>query len=79
MGELHTLRDLVVLFAVAVAVLLHRLRLPAIAGFLVAGAVAGPAALGPIPGREDVDLLADIHVRRVCVETPPAPGQPRSA
>jgi len=58
------LRDLVILFAVAVAVvvLLHRLRLPAIAGFLVAGAVAGPAALGLIPDRENVEQLAELGV-----------------
>jgi CPA2 family monovalent cation:H+ antiporter-2 len=64
MGELHTLRDLVILFAVAVAVvvLLSRLRLPAIAGFLVAGAVAGPAALGLIPDRENVEQLAELGV-----------------
>lgn len=64
MGELHTLRDLVILFAVAVAVVvvLSRLRLPAIAGFLVAGAVAGPAALGLIPDRENVEELAELGV-----------------
>lgn len=64
MHEFDTLRDLVILFAVAVAVvvLLHRLRLPAIAGFLVAGAVAGPAALGLIPDREDVEQLAELGV-----------------
>ncbi len=64
MGEFHTLRDLVILFAVAVAVvvLLHRLRLPAIAGFLVAGAIAGPAALGLIPDRENVEQLAELGV-----------------
>lgn len=64
MDELHTLRDLVLLFAVAVAVVavLHRLRLPAIAGFLVAGAVAGPAALGLIPDRENVEQLAELGV-----------------
>lgn len=64
MAELHTLRDLVILFTVAVAVVvaLHRLRLPAIAGFLVAGAIAGPAALGLIPDRENVEHLAELGV-----------------
>lgn len=64
MNDSNALQDLVVLFAVAVAVvaLFHRLRLPAIAGFLVAGAVAGPAALGLIPHREEVETLAELGV-----------------
>ena len=53
----------VVLAAAIVAVLvLHRLRLPAIAGFLVAGALIGPSGLGLIERGEDVEQQAEIGV-----------------
>ena len=56
--------DLALLFAlcVAVVVFFHRLKLPPIAGFLVAGALMGPNALGLISQPELVEHLAEIGV-----------------
>jgi CPA2 family monovalent cation:H+ antiporter-2 len=64
MPELEFLRDLVLVFAVAVAVvvLLRRLRLPSISGFIVAGALVGPNALALVPDVHEVELLAEIGV-----------------
>lgn len=64
MSEQSALGGLALLFGVAVAlvVVLHRLRLPPIAGFLVAGAVAGPQALGLIGDRAKVEHLAELGV-----------------
>lgn len=64
MTESHALGGLALLFGVAVAlvVVLHRLRLPPIAGFLVAGAVAGPQALGLIGNQVEVEQLAEFGV-----------------
>ncbi len=42
--------------------LFERLRLPAIAGFLAAGAIAGPGVLGLFPDSERVRALAEIGV-----------------
>ena len=56
------LSDLALLFAVCVAivVLFHRLKLPPIAGFLIAGALMGPNALGLVSQPELVEHLAEI-------------------
>ena len=56
--------DLVLLLAlcVAVVVLFHRLRIPPIAGFLAAGALLGPNALGLIQHVSLVEQLAEIGV-----------------
>jgi CPA2 family monovalent cation:H+ antiporter-2 len=58
------LRDLVILVAVAIPVvlLMHRLRLPTIIGFLVSGVALGPSALGAIEHVEQVSVLAEIGV-----------------
>lgn len=54
MTQLPLLRDLVVVFAGSLLVVLvfHRLRLPSLPGFIVAGMLLGPNALG---------LVADVH------------------
>lgn len=54
MTQLPLLRDLVVVFAGSLVVVLvfHRLRLPSLPGFIVAGMLLGPNALG---------LVADVH------------------
>lgn len=58
------LRDLVILVAVAIPVvlLMHRMRLPSIVGFLVSGVLLGPSALGAIRQVESVSVLAEIGV-----------------
>lgn len=60
----EVLVDLALLFAVCVAVVVffHRLKLPPIAGFLIAGALMGPNALGLISQPELVEHLAEIGV-----------------
>ncbi|UCC84122.1 MAG: cation:proton antiporter [Gemmatimonadota bacterium] len=62
--ELPFLRELVALFALAVALtyLSHRLRLVPIVGFLFAGVLAGPYALGLVADREFISRTAEIGV-----------------
>ena len=57
-GELVLLLAL----AAAAAALFERLRLPAVAGFLVVGAVAGPGGLGLVEKAEQVSALAELGV-----------------
>ncbi|MFL5357084.1 cation:proton antiporter [Archangium sp.] len=58
------LRELVVVFGVAVVVVLalSRLRLPTIAGLIAAGALIGPSGLGWVPDSWRLEALADIGV-----------------
>lgn len=60
-GLLLELILLLALTATALAIF-ERLRLPAIAGFLVVGAIAGPGALGLVPDPQRVRALAEIGV-----------------
>jgi CPA2 family monovalent cation:H+ antiporter-2 len=64
MSEGVPLGELVVLLALAAAgaALFERLRLPAIAGYLVAGALVGPGGLGLISDPDTVRRLAEIGV-----------------
>ena len=56
--------QLIVLLALTGAglVIFERLRLPAIAGFLVVGALAGPGVLGIVDETEQVRTLAELGV-----------------
>jgi len=62
--EVVFLRDLVVVLAAAVLVvtLLRRLGVPSIAGFILAGVLAGPTALGLVQDTHEVEVLAEIGV-----------------
>ena len=64
MEQLLVLRDLAVIFGASLLVVLvfHRLRLPALPGFIVAGVVLGPNALGLIPDVHRVEGLAEVGV-----------------
>ena len=64
MSELDFLRDLVVVFGAAIVVvaLLKRVGVPSIAGFIVAGALVGPGALGLIGDVHQVEALAEVGV-----------------
>jgi CPA2 family monovalent cation:H+ antiporter-2 len=64
MPDLHLLGELVVILgtAVVVVLVLSVVRLPTIAGFIVAGAVVGPGALGWVSDPHEIDLLAEIGV-----------------
>lgn len=64
-GELQgVLLELALLFAlcVGVAVTFHRFRLPPIVGFLVAGVLVGPNAIGLVEHRAMVEHLAEVGV-----------------
>ncbi|MDH3215512.1 MAG: cation:proton antiporter [Candidatus Krumholzibacteria bacterium] len=62
--ESELLKDLVVIFTVAVAtvVVLRRVGVPSIAGFIIAGVVAGPNVLAIVDDVHDVEVLADVGV-----------------
>ena len=62
--DLHILRDLVILAAVAIPVVAvtQKLRVPSVVGFLLTGLVIGPHALGWIADTDQVDGLAEIGV-----------------
>jgi CPA2 family monovalent cation:H+ antiporter-2 len=64
MEAAETLRVLLVIFAVALIVVtaLRRIGVPPIAGFIFAGTLAGPRALGLIPDSHSVEVLAEIGV-----------------
>lgn len=64
MEEFSFLRDLVVIFAVAVVVvaLLQKVGVPSIAGFIVAGGLVGPHGFGLIRELHQVELLAEVGV-----------------
>ena len=64
MAEFDFLRDLVVLFSVSIVVVFcfDRLRLPAVAGFLVAGVVLGPYGLDLVNNVSRVEIFAEIGV-----------------
>jgi CPA2 family monovalent cation:H+ antiporter-2 len=58
------LNEMVALFvaSVAIAYICYRLRLVPIAGFLIAGVIIGPNALGLVYDQELVDILAEVGV-----------------
>ncbi len=64
MTELVFLQDLVVILAAAVAVVafLRYLQVPSIAGFIIAGTVVGPNALGLVQDLHQVEILAELGV-----------------
>ncbi len=53
---------LVAALAVLVTILLARLRLPTVAGLLLAGALAGPFGLGLVRSVEAIEVLAEVGV-----------------
>ena len=62
--DFHALRDIVVLFGLALltVVVLRKLRLPSIIGFLITGFLAGPYALGFIRNTHQVEQMAEYGV-----------------
>ena len=64
MSESHFLPELLIVLAATIAIvfIFHKLRVPAIVGFLLAGVVIGPGGLGLIKGADQVDILAEIGV-----------------
>lgn len=64
MEDLGVLRDLLIIFAIGVAVAfaLRKVGVPSIAGFIVAGIIVGPRSLGLIDDVHEVEVLAEIGV-----------------
>ena len=64
MEQLLVLKDLAVIFAVSLLVILafHRIKLPPLPGFIVAGALLGPNALGLVSDVHRVEGLAEVGV-----------------
>jgi len=64
MTDLVFLLDLVIILAAAVAVVacLRHLRVPSIAGFILAGTVIGPNAMGLVQDLHQVKILAELGV-----------------
>src|SRR5688500_375291 len=62
--EIPVLRDLVILVAVAIPVVIiaQRLRVPTVVGFLLTGIAIGPHALGLVAHPESVSSLAEVGV-----------------
>ncbi|MDJ0763140.1 MAG: cation:proton antiporter [Myxococcota bacterium] len=58
------LSDLLLIFAigVGVALVLHRVRVPSIAGFIVAGILIGPRSLSLITDLHDIEIMAEVGV-----------------
>jgi len=63
-AQVHILRDLAVIFAGSLLVILvfYRFKLPALPGFIVAGILLGPNALGLVSDPQDVESLAEVGV-----------------
>ncbi len=64
MTELTFLRDLVMLFGVSIVVVygFNKLRVPAVVGFLVAGALLGPHGLNVVDDVARVEIFAEVGV-----------------
>jgi K+:H+ antiporter len=64
MDQLHVLKDLAVIFAGSLVVILifHRIKLPPLPGFIVAGMLLGPTALGLVSDVHRVESLAEVGV-----------------
>jgi CPA2 family monovalent cation:H+ antiporter-2 len=58
------LQDILIILAASIVVILisSRLKLPAVAGFLVTGILIGPHALGLVKDTTDIDLIAEIGI-----------------
>jgi CPA2 family monovalent cation:H+ antiporter-2 len=58
------LNDIVIIFGLSIAILFicHRLRVPAIVGFLLTGILTGPYGLGLVKAVHEVDILAEVGV-----------------
>ena len=62
--EIPLLNDIVIIFGLSIGILFicHRLRVPTIVGFLLAGILAGPYGLGLVKAVHEVEILAEIGV-----------------
>lgn len=64
MNDLVYLKDLMIIMGLSVIIVavFHRLKIPTIAGFIVAGVLVGPKGLGLVNDIHQVELLAELGV-----------------
>jgi CPA2 family monovalent cation:H+ antiporter-2 len=64
MHDMHLLADFLIIMSLSVVVvwLFHKIKLPALVGFLAAGVLIGPGGFGLIANPEEIELLAEIGV-----------------
>jgi hypothetical protein len=64
MEQLSILKDLVVIIAVAVlgVLLLRRVGVPSLAGFIIAGVIVAPQSIGLISEIHEIEILAEVGV-----------------
>ncbi|MFC1556019.1 cation:proton antiporter [candidate division KSB1 bacterium] len=62
--EILLLKDIVIIFGMAIAVLFigHKLRVPSVVGFLLTGIFVGPYAFGLVSSVHEVEILAEIGI-----------------
>ena len=62
--EIPLLNDIIIIFGLAIAVILicHRLRIPAVVGFLLTGIFVGPYGFELIHSVHEVEILAEIGI-----------------
>ncbi|MFC1726703.1 cation:proton antiporter [candidate division KSB1 bacterium] len=62
--EILLLKDIVVIFGIAIAVLFigHQLRVPSVVGFLLTGIFVGPYGFGLVNSVHEVEILAEIGI-----------------
>lgn len=62
--EYFLLKDVIIIFALSIVVifLFHRIKVPAIIGFLLTGILAGPDGFRLISSQHDIEILAEIGV-----------------
>jgi len=64
MPEIPLLKDILIVFGLAIAVLFicHRLRVQTVVGFLLSGIFVGPYGLGLIKAIHEVEVFAEVGV-----------------
>ncbi len=62
--EYELLKDVIIIFALSIVVIFifHRIKVPAVIGFLLTGILAGPHGFGLITNFHDIEVLAEIGV-----------------
>jgi len=62
--EIQLLKDIVIIVGLSIVVIFicHRIRVPAIVGFLLTGILAGPHGLGLVKAAQEVEILAEVGV-----------------
>jgi CPA2 family monovalent cation:H+ antiporter-2 len=62
--EIQLLKDIIIIFGLSIVVIFicHRIRVPAIVGFLLTGILAGPHGLGVVKAIQEVEFLAEVGV-----------------